>query len=168
MKVRFIISLVLLSFISACVGPKVPAYKTKTQSFEWGSAYAWMSTTSRTDINADQGRGHLLLNTTYKKSYLNKNCKLLIKYVSLVETETGKSILNEASKGSDILPITKYFGERSKGQLPMYDLSFSYHRDAFPYDMKIGLELNCDGEISQDVFSKKLQFRMVQPVIWEQ
>ena len=165
-----ILILIFTSYLTACVGPRVPAYETKPQEFSWGRVHVWMSDSKSTPRDAKTGTGFLLVDMVYKKSYLNRNCTITLNHVSMTNSSSGVIKLDQ------VLSPTKYsslmrqkeIGQYRTGQFHLSGLDFDFDRDTFPYDVKLNLNLDCPNEKSVHTFSKKIRFKMVQLFMWQQ
>lgn len=151
-----------------CVGPRLPSYQTKTQSFSWGKAHVWMQQISGTRRDAETGQGFLLMDVVYKTKYRDKGCALTVEDVSLKDPETGEYLMRDTPTYSDGSPMTRQIREYRSGQFHMSKLVFDFEKAHLPYDLDIRLTLDCDGSETEHLFSRPLAFKMVQPVIWEQ
>ena len=146
----------------------MPAYKTKTQKFNWGKAYVWMSTVSGTRSSATSGEGYLLIDTYYKKRYRNKSCALTVDHVSMTDPKSNLVLIEQTPLYSDGSPMTRKIDEYRSGQFSLSRLPFEFDKESFPYDLNIKIRLNCPNKKTEDSFSRKIEFQMVQPVLWEQ
>ncbi len=161
-------ALICACCLAGCAGPKVPAYKTKPQKFNWGKAYVWMSTVQGTQRSATTGNGYLLINMSYKKSVRNKNCVITVNHVSMKDPNSGVLLIEQTPSFKDGSPMTKNISEYKTGQFSLSGMPFEFDRDSFPYDLNIKMFLDCPNKKTDHSFSKKIEFRMVQPVIWMQ
>ena len=162
--------LISISYLASCVGPRVPAYETKSQKFSWGRVNVWMSDSKSTPRDAKTGTGYLLVDMLYKESYLNRNCTITLNHVSMINSDSGIAILDEAlspAKYSSLMR-EKEIGQYRNGQFHLSGLEFDFDRDKFPYDINLNMKLDCPNENSIHNFSKKMKFKMVQPVAWQQ
>ena len=155
------------AILMSCAGPKVPAYKTKSQNFSWGNVYVWMSTTQVSERNALTGTGYLLINTAYKKNILNKNCNLTMTHISLTHPD-GHTLIDQIPKRKDGSALSKNILQHRTGQFSLSHIPFKFERDKFPYEVNIKIKLNCPETQSEHIFSRNIEFRMVKPVIWNQ
>ena len=64
--------------------------------------------------------------------------------------------------------MTKEIGGYRSGQFRMSKLEFAFDKADLPYELEIALTLDCNGKKTEHLFSRQLEFKMVQPVIWEQ
>lgn len=151
-----------------CVGPKVPDFETKSQRFEWGKAYVWMSPVPGTERDATAGEGRLLMNMAYKKSYLNKKCEIIADNVYVEDLKNKTILLNQKPTYSDGSPRAVTIDEYKTGQLAFYNSIFKFDKNSMPYNIKIKIRLDCPNKKRKYMFSKRLKFKMVQPVLWEQ
>ena len=166
---RSIPFLICISHLAGCVGPSVPTYRTKSQNFSWGETEVWMSNAKGTPRDAMTGRGYLLVDMHYKKSYLNRNCTITLNNVSIAESEGGVILLDQTllpTKHSSLMRERK-IGEYGTGQFHLSGLNFDFDRNALPYVVKLNMSLNCPDEKTEHSFSKKIRFRMEHAMIWE-
>lgn len=166
--VFFLLTFLCISNLAGCAGPKKPTYQTKPQKFNWGQMYVWMAPVSVGDNNDAQGKGYLLINTSYKNGVKNKNCTLTVKQLHLKDSKRDVDLIEVNPIAKDGLPMTKKIGAYNTGQFHLADFPFDYDRSNFPYELSIDMILNCPDMKSTDKFSKKLEFRMEWPVIWMQ
>jgi len=162
--------LIYTPYLVACVGPRVPAYETKSQKFSWGRVNVWMSDSKSTPRDAKTGTGFLVVDMFYKERYLNKHCTITLNHVSMTNSASGLIKLDQAllpEKYSSLMR-EKEIGQYRNGQFHLSGLDFDFDRDSFPYDVNLNMNLDCPNEKSTHDFSKKIRFKMVQPVMWQQ
>lgn len=150
-----------------CAGPKVPSYETKPQKFSWGAVHVWMATVD-TARNATSGEGYLLINMSYDKSIFNKSCAISVINVLMTDPDNGEVIIDKMPLSKDGAPMIRFIKDYKTGQFSLSDAPFKFDRASFPYQLDIKLGLDCLGDKTEHKFSKKIDFRMVQPVIWKQ
>jgi len=129
-----------------------------------------MSDSQRTLRDANTGIGFLLVDMFYEKSYLNRNCTITLNHVAMINSDSGVVKLDQAlspTKHSSWMR-EKEIGQYRNGQFHLSELAFDFDRDAFPFDVNLNISLDCPNEKSTHNFSKKIRFKMVQPVMWQQ
>lgn len=103
-----------------------------------------------------------------QETYLNENCSITLNHVVMIDPVSGAVVLNQSPLMNDNSPITREIKEHRTGQFQLSGLTFNFDRGSFPYDVKLKMRLICPNEKTEHEFSKKIRFRMVQPVMWEQ
>ena len=127
-----------------------------------------MSSIAGTRRDATAGEGYLLINMSYEKRYLNKNCSITLNHVTMINPESGVVVMDQSPLMRDNSLMTREIKEYRTGQFRLSGLTFNFDRDSFPYDVKLKMTLKCPNGKTEHIFSKKIKFRMVQPVMWKQ
>ena len=157
-----------LLWLSSCAGPPVESYQTKVEKFSWGKVHVWMGTQPGSGRNDKQGSGYLLIDFIFKKNVIGKDCSITLTRAYLENSKSGVVLIDVVPTFSESSPMTKKIKQYKTGQLGLRNYPFEWQQDAFPYDVKINMNFDCEGKQTQHSFAKPIEFRMVQPVAWEQ